>query len=76
MKEENKIVCPVCGSENKELYMTHGQIVGHRWVCKDCGKVFEDKKTIGSRKKQMKVLFVILGILLFILLLLILAINL
>jgi len=63
MKEESKIMCPKCGSENKELYMTHGQVIGHRWICKDCGKVYEDQETIQSRKKTTKILLRILGVL-------------
>ena len=72
MSSENKIVCPKCGSENKELYMTHGQIIGHRWICKDCGKVFEDQSTIDGHKKASKNLLKIAAILSIILIFLIL----
>lgn len=71
MSSENKIVCPKCGSENKELYMTHGQIIGHRWICKDCGKVFEDQTTIDNHKKTSKSLLKIAAILFIILIILI-----
>lgn len=60
---EEKIICPKCSSNNKELYMTHGQIIGHRWICKDCGKVFKDNKTRTTEKKTMKVLLIIVAIL-------------
>lgn len=72
MSSQSKIVCPKCGSENKELYMTHGQIIGHRWICKDCGKVFEDQATITNRKKTSKNLLIIAAVLFGILVLLIL----
>lgn len=71
MSNENKIVCPYCGSENKKLYMTSGQLVGHRWVCGDCGKVFEDEVTITTRKKLRKNLLKILASLAIILVILI-----
>jgi len=59
---KNAISCPKCNSENKELYMTHGQVVGHRWICKDCGKVYYDEASTKNIKKTYQVLGIILGI--------------